>query len=158
MSLHPKVRTALIGACTAALLTGSGLLALPAQAEGPRAPAAVAQRATTAEDAVRTFFTDYYEASRDSVSQEGLTLAQVRERDLTPELDEALTQWTSDHQADPVFRRNALPRSYDLGEKSQADNSAKVLLTMTWNDGTTTDTWYTVDVISKNITGLADTA
>lgn len=155
MSYRPRLRTALIGACTAALLAGSGLLSLPAQAESLRAPAAAAQRPTSSERTIDSFVQEYIYAVNGTQS-EGLNPEQVREKYLSKELDEALTVWGSEPQKNPIFRREAQPKTFDRVETGQADGNAKVVTTYTWEDGTTSDVWFTVGVASQVITGLTD--
>ncbi|WP_405019963.1 hypothetical protein OHV05_27025 [Kitasatospora sp. NBC_00070] len=160
MSYRPRLRTAVIGTCAAALLAGSGLLALPAQAENLKAPAAVTDlRSTRPEQAVASFVGDYWQAVRDGavmVFGESLTADKVREHYLSTELNDALTQWGFDHQVDPIFRKEALPKSYSWAEAGQADGNTKVVLTETWDDDTTTDVWYTVNTKDLTITGITD--
>ncbi|MFE9222483.1 hypothetical protein ACFYN3_40070 [Streptomyces lavendulae] len=155
MSYRPRLRPAVIGVCTVALLAGSGLLALPAQAQG-RPVAASAWRSTSSERTVENFFQDYIYATQGTES-EGLDPLGVRKKYLSAELDDALTVWASEHQADPVFRRSDIPKTFSLVEKEQTDGNAKIVLTMNWEDGTSTDTWYMVGIASQVITGLIPT-
>lgn len=108
MSHRRSLRSLVIGVCTAALVAGSGLLILPAAAETSQAPAVAAARATRAELAVDHFVNQYVFAIQGTQSEGKDSLA-IRKECLTAELDEALTVWGSDHQTDPVFRRNAVP-------------------------------------------------
>ncbi|MFB6521553.1 hypothetical protein [Streptomyces sp. NPDC056401] len=155
MTFRPRLRNTVIGACTAVLLAGSGLLALPAQAASPQAPAAAAQRSTSSERTIDSFVQEYIYAIGASHS-EGLSPADVRKRYLSTGLDEALSQWEFDHKANPVFRREESPKTFDRVETGQADGNAKVVTTYTWEDGTTSDVWFTVGVDSQIITGLTD--
>ncbi|MDD9381492.1 hypothetical protein M8Z33_33560 [Streptomyces sp. ZAF1911] len=155
MSYRPRLRSAVIGACTAALLAGSGLLALPAQAASPQATAASVLRSTSSERTIDAFVQEYIYAVGASHS-EGLSPEQVREKYLSKELDEALTTWGSDQQKNPIFRREESPKAFDRVETGQADGGAKVVTTYTWEDGTKSDVWFTVGVDSQIITGLTD--
>ncbi|CAM5641464.1 hypothetical protein SAVIM338S_06283 [Streptomyces avidinii] len=156
MPYRPRLRAALIGACTAALLaTGSGLLALPAQAEGLQAaPAATAARADSAsETTVRNFFTEYVQAEKEEHPGR-LDPTQVREKYLTPALESALSTWEDREQTDAIFRRNDVPTSWSVVETGTADGHAKLTLTETWGNGSTTDVRYEVDLASQKIDGL----
>ncbi|MER6198114.1 hypothetical protein ABT234_12215 [Streptomyces sp. NPDC001586] len=155
MSYRPRLRSAVIGACTAVLLAGSGLLALPVQAESPQAPAAAALKSTSSERTADSFIQEYIWAVQGS-HNEGLDSYKVRAKFLSKELDEALTQWGSDHQSDPVYRRNEGPKTYSLSETGQANGNAKVIVTYSWENGTSSDIWLTIGVDSQVITGLTD--
>ncbi|WP_033825590.1 hypothetical protein [Kitasatospora sp. MBT63] len=160
MSHRTKLRSAVAAAaCCAALMAGTTLLASPAQA-GSRpaaAPAAaVAHRQTRPEAQVTLFFSDY----RDAVLQqhsEGKSTVDVRKEYLTPELDDALTEWSATHQKDPVFRSQNVPNgcTWRTADTSPEGHST-VILTQTWDDGTTTDVWYQVRLDGLLIDGLTD--
>ncbi|MFI5766557.1 hypothetical protein ACIA8F_37205 [Streptomyces sp. NPDC051563] len=155
MSYRPRLRSAVIGACTAVLLAGTGLLALPAQAGSPQAPAASARMSTRPEMQVRTFVGDYKSAVNGRHA-EGKSPADVRKEYLTTGLDGQLYDWGGAQQKDPVFRRNELPESWSATEKEQANGHAKVVLTQTFENGTTSDVWYQVDTTTLLIDGLTD--
>ncbi|AWZ06795.1 MULTISPECIES: hypothetical protein [unclassified Streptomyces] len=157
MSYRPRLRlrSALIGACTAALLAGSGLLALPAQAESPSAPAAAAQRDTRPEAQALTFL-GYYTDAYNGIHPEGKNRTDVREKYLTKELDTTLTNWAFENQKDPIFRRNEVPKFIDAKEASQANGKAKVVATYSWENGTSSQIWLTVDTNTMDIEGLTD--
>lgn len=157
MSYRPRLRGAVIGACTAALLAGSGLLALPVQAASSQVSAAVAQRSTPSETTSAAFVQEYIWAIGGS-HPDGLDHLKVREKFFSKELDAALFAWEGEHKTNPVFRRDDEPKSYALWEKSQENGDAKVLVTYTWPDDTTSDIWLTIGLASQVITGLADTA
>ncbi|MER5868780.1 hypothetical protein [Streptomyces sp. NPDC002044] len=157
MSHRPHLRSALIGACTAALLAGSGLLALPVQAAGPQSSSQTAaeHRMTRPEMQVTTFFGDYKDAINGRHS-EGHSPAKVREEFLVPKLDADLYQWGADNQKDPIFRRTDVPEGWAVEETGQADGHAKVVLTQTMEDGTTSKVWYQVNLDGLLIDGLTD--
>ncbi|MFJ3724072.1 hypothetical protein ACIPYQ_16070 [Streptomyces sp. NPDC090045] len=164
MSPRPILRSLVIGACTAALMAGSGLLTLTAQAEGrPAASAstavAPARKATRAELKVIEFWEQYYDAANGWHSKGKDTFA-VRKDFLTTELDEALTQWGSDHQTDPVLRSKELPKEATIvtagaGAGLNAGHE-KVVVTQTFENGTTQDVWYQVNLETMIIDGLQD--
>ncbi|MFF4321378.1 hypothetical protein [Streptomyces sp. NPDC001568] len=156
MSHRTSLRHLVIGACTAALAAGSGLLALPAQAETGQAPAAVAARATRAELAVDHFVNQYVFAIQGTQS-EGKDSLTIRKELLTAELDEALTVWGSEHQTDPVFRYNAVPKeSKVVTAGTTIEGHEKVIVTETFEDGTVKDVWYQVNLATMVIDGLQD--
>lgn len=133
-SYGPHLRSAVIGAVTAALLAGSGLMALPAQAESPQAPAASARMLTRPERQVMLFVGDYKDAVNGQHS-EGKSAADVRKEYLNAELDGKLYDWGAANEKDGIFRRNAAPDSWQAVEKEQANGQAKVVLTQTFEDG-----------------------
>lgn len=122
MSYRPRLRSAVIGACTAVLLAGTGLLALPAQAESPRAPASSARMSTRPEMQVMTFV-GYYKDAVNGQHAEGKSPADVRKEYLAAELDGTLYDWGSDHQKDPVFRVNELPESWSAAGEGAGGRS-----------------------------------
>ncbi|MFJ8432093.1 hypothetical protein ACIQ9P_12445 [Kitasatospora sp. NPDC094019] len=126
---------AAIGACALAV-AGAGLLALPAHATGTRSPAtATAVRMPRAEAQVVDFYQQYLDAVREEHS-EGKNPLAVREYFLTPEADDALTVWGSEHQVDPVLRRSELPKGYKTATQGEdADNHSTILVTAVWEDG-----------------------
>ncbi|WP_035798348.1 hypothetical protein [Kitasatospora mediocidica] len=156
MSYRPRFRSAVIGACTTALIAGSGLLALPARAQTQAAATARSLRSTPSERTVADFFQQYEDATRGEQSK-GLDTAQVREEFLTPELDKALSDWGAANMKDPVLRSNDLPQTYSVTPKSEADGHATLVLTENWADGTSTDVWYQVQTATQLIDGLTDT-
>ncbi|MFE6750230.1 hypothetical protein ACFVGM_30565 [Kitasatospora purpeofusca] len=155
-----KLRRALAtAACTAALMSGTVLLGAPAQAGSTAvtAPAATAShRATRPESQIAQFYSDYRDAVLGQHS-EGLNTFDIRKAYLTPALDEALTTWGSEHQADPVFRRQDVPNSatWRTADTSPEGHST-VVLTQTFGDGTTNDVWYQVRLDNLLIDGLTD--
>ncbi|MET3988013.1 hypothetical protein [Streptomyces sp. PvR034] len=153
MSHRTRLRTAVIGACTTAvLLAGSGLLALPAQAESPRGPAVTAARADTASEAtVRQFFKEYKAAQENETDKRP-----IRNKYLTRALQDRLLDWAQTTHEDPVFRRNDVPESWSLVQTGEADGRAKITLTETWDSGTTTDVKYEVIVATQMIDELTD--
>ncbi|MEK2494188.1 hypothetical protein WN990_32035 [Kitasatospora purpeofusca] len=160
MSRSAQLRRALATAvCTAALMSGTVLLSTPAQAGTGTvaAPAAAAShRQTAPERTVTQFFTEYRDATLGQHS-EGLNTFDVRKRFLTTELDDALTVWGSDHQADPVFRGQVVPNgcTWRTADTSPEGHST-VVLTQTFDDGTTSDVRYQVNLESMVIDGLTD--
>ncbi|MGW7345026.1 hypothetical protein [Streptomyces sp. NPDC054854] len=155
MSYRSSLRSLVVGACTAALVAGSGLLALPVQAETHRAPSATAARATRAELAVSDFWQKYWDATNGQHS-EGKNTFDVRKEFLTAELDEALTVWGSDHQLDPVFRSKELPKEAKIVTAGENAGHEKVVVTQSFEDGTTQDIWYQVNLATMIIDGLTD--
>ncbi|GHI86045.1 hypothetical protein [Streptomyces xanthophaeus] len=155
MPLHTQLRTAAIGACTAALLAGSGLLALPVQAQGQQPAAAASARTGRAEMQVASFFQEY-EFATEGKQGEGKSNLQLREEFLTTELDEALTVWGSEHQADPVFREQEMPKSYSTAEGASTATHTRIILTENWADGTSQQVWYQVRLSDLLIDGLTD--
>ncbi|MEU9162533.1 hypothetical protein AB0D29_19935 [Streptomyces sp. NPDC048424] len=159
MSHRPVLRSLVIGACTAALMAGSGMLTLTAQAEGrPAASAGVAPaRMTRAELTVIDFWEQYYDATTGYHGEGKGTLA-VRREHLTAELDEALGQWSSDHQADPVFRSRELPTEAAIVTAGAGVDAGheKVVVTQTFENGTTQDVWYQVNLETRTIDVLQD--
>ncbi|MCX4778058.1 hypothetical protein [Streptomyces sp. NBC_01264] len=155
MSYRPRLRSALIGACTAALLAGPGLLALPAQAESPQAPAAASRMSTRPEMQVMTFLGDYRDAVLGQHS-EGKSTADVRKDFLTSGLDGSLYDWGAANQKDAIFRTNELPSGWSAVEQEQANGHAKVVLTQTFENGTTSEVCYQVNLDGLLIDGLTD--
>ncbi|MFF3013661.1 hypothetical protein [Streptomyces sp. NPDC057939] len=159
MSYRMSLRSAVVGACTAALLAASGLLTLPAQAEAHQAPhaaaAAAAARATRAELAVGEFWQAYRDATNGEHSEGKDTFA-VRKEYLTTELDEALTDWGYKNQTDPVFRSKTLPTFAKIVTAGESAGHEKVVVTQSLEDGTTQDVWYQVNLETMIIDGLTD--
>ncbi|MER6251818.1 hypothetical protein ABT224_10645 [Streptomyces sp. NPDC001584] len=156
MSYRTSLRSLVVGACTAALLSGSGLLALPAQAQPHRTPATVtAARATHAELTVADFWQKYHDAVNGQHS-EGKDSFAVRKEFLTNDLDEALTTWGSEHEMDPVFRADKLPKEGKFASAGENAGHEKVVMTQTFEDGTTQDVWYQVNLETMIIDGLQD--
>ncbi|MEU7600352.1 hypothetical protein AB0B78_21685 [Streptomyces sp. NPDC040724] len=162
MSHRPILRSLVIGACTAALVAGSGLLTLTAQAEGRPAAASTvtsARTETRAELKVIEFWEQYYDAANGWHSEGKDTFA-VRKEFLTAELDEALTVWGSDHQTDPVLRSKELPEEATIvtaGAGAGVDaGHEKVVVTQTFENGTSQDVWYQVNLETMIIDGLQD--
>lgn len=156
MPNRPRLRRAVIGACTTVLLAGSGLLALPVQAAGPQSSSSVAElRQTRPEAQVNTFFGDYRDAIL-SQHSEGKSPADVRKEFLTPKLDGELYDWGAANQKDPIFRQTEVPESWSVTETGQADGHAKVVLTQTLENGTSSTVWYQVNLDGLLIDGLTD--
>ncbi|MFD3945745.1 hypothetical protein [Streptomyces sp. NPDC058579] len=153
MSYRTNLRSLVIGACTAALLAGSGLITLPAQAQ--EAQSISAARSTRAELQVADFWGQYVDATN-AVHSEGKDALTIRKEFLTPELDEALTEWGSANQKDPVFRSQEIPKSADWATAGESNGHEKVVLTQTFEDGTTNVTWYQVHLTTFLIDGLQD--
>jgi len=143
MSYRTKLRGAVVSSCTATLLAGSGLIALPAQAE-PRPTAQVA-----------TFFSAYVDAVTGNSSQSPL---EVREEYLSTALNTELTLWASTHETDPIYRKNEPEKSFSTtGQAAGALGTTDVYLTMRYEDGTSLNVAYTVRDSDLEITGLRDT-
>ncbi|MCM2421134.1 hypothetical protein [Streptomyces sp. RKAG293] len=155
-----KLRSAVIGACTAALVVGAGLFILPAQAQA-QAPsqqavsAATARMSSRAEMQVASFFQDYQDAVQ-GIEHGGKTPVQVREEYLTTELDDALTAWASEHQTDPVLRKQELPKTWSTTESTSTATHTKIIITERWADGTSQDVWYQVRLSDMVIDSLTD--
>ncbi|MFF1411211.1 hypothetical protein ACFVX6_15690 [Streptomyces sp. NPDC058289] len=153
-----KLRGAVIGACTAALVAGAGLLTLPAQAHSQQeqaVPAAGTLMTSRAEQQVASFFQEYQDAVKGQHS-EGSSPAEVRQAFLTTELDDALTAWGSEHQADPVFRAQNLPATWSTTDTDSTDTHTKIIVTENWEDGTSTGVWYQVRLSDLKIDSLTD--
>ena len=156
MSYRTKLRGAVVSTCTVALLAGSGLLTAPAQAIGnqavPAHTATTRHRSSPAEDQVVTFFRHYREAAKGTRAQ---TLLQVEEEFLTPELIKQLAAYASANQVDPVFRQENIPVTYSYADGGAWDLlSHKVILTMNFEDGSSTVMWYKVQDVDRAITNL----
>ncbi|MER7042483.1 hypothetical protein [Streptomyces microflavus] len=158
MFYRPRFRSVTIGACAVALLAGSVLFSVPAQAQSRQSAvtATTVRMQTRAEAQVADFYQQYLDAVRQEHS-EGHDTFTVRKEFLTPELDDALTTWGSEHQVDPILRREEFPTSWSLTDKGEADGHATVLLTQRWADGTAdTNLLYQVRLDTLQIDGLAD--
>ncbi|MFB7054361.1 hypothetical protein ACFCXT_14725 [Streptomyces vinaceus] len=155
MSYRTSLRSLVIGACTAALVAGSGLLTLPAQAEPHATPAASAARATRAELTVGEFWQQYRDATRAEHS-EGKDTVVVRQEFLSATLDAALTDWGAEHQLDPIFRSQEIPTYAKIATADEDAGHEKVVLTESFADGTTKKQWYQVNTSSMLIDGLTD--
>ncbi|MEU9164293.1 hypothetical protein AB0D29_28990 [Streptomyces sp. NPDC048424] len=159
MSYRSSLRGVVVGACTAMLVAGSGLLALPVQAEGhPAATAASASssaRQTAAERTVDAFIRKYQDAVLEQEA-EGKSPMQVREEYLSKELDTALDAWSGEHQVDPIIRRAEMPETYDVNTAGAGDpGQEKVVLTFNWKDGTRNDYSYQVGLSDMIIKGIS---
>ena len=167
MSYRTKLRGAVVGACTLALLTGSGLLitsaaqAAPAVSATHAAPAGSAVHATRARREPRptaqvaAFFLAYQDAVIGHSSQSPM---EVREEYLSTVLNDELTLWESTHQADPIYRKNVGIASFSTtGQAAGALGTTDVYLTMRYTDGTSLNVAYTVRDSDLEITGLRDT-
>lgn len=153
-----KLRGAVIGACTAALVVGSGLLTLPAQAQAHSQQAvstATARMTSRADMQVASFFQDYQDAVQ-GIQRDGKSPLQIREEYMTTELDDALTTWGSDHQTDPVLRAQNLPKTWSTTESTSTATHTKIIITENWADGTSQDVWYQVRLSDLVIDDLAD--
>ncbi|WP_371614037.1 hypothetical protein [Streptomyces sp. NBC_00454] len=83
MPHRTKLRGAVIGACTTALVVGAGLFTLPAQAHSQQAvPAAAARMSSRAEMQV-TEFLQQYEYATEGTQNEGKSQLQIRAGFLT---------------------------------------------------------------------------
>ncbi|MFE2722587.1 hypothetical protein [Kitasatospora sp. NPDC059327] len=160
MSYWMKLRGTLVGACAVTLLAGPGLLSLPAEADGLRVSAAAgasSTRSTRPEQQVYTFFGDYRDAILGQHSQ-GTSAMDVRQEYLTKQLDGALYDWGAANQKDPVFRSQDVPTidySWKTADTSPAGHST-VILTEKFEDGTTKDVWYQVNLDGLLIDGITD--
>ncbi|OKJ06877.1 hypothetical protein AMK19_23040 [Kitasatospora sp. CB01950] len=89
---------------------------------------------TPAEQQVDTFFSKYRDAvlagSPDSARM-------VRDEYLTDDLNARLDQWAEDHGADPVFRAQNVPTSWNVTQGDSGAGHTTVLLTEQWDDGST---------------------
>jgi len=158
MSYRTKLRGAVVGACAVTLLAGSGLLTLPAQAQSQQAVHAASARmpmSSRSEMQVASFFQDYQDAV-EGHQHDGKTPAQIREEYMTTALDDALTTWGSEHQADPVLRKNELPKTWSTKESDSTPTHTKIIVTENWADGTSQDVWYQVRLSDLVIDGLTD--
>ncbi|MFF3210826.1 hypothetical protein ACFYYB_09180 [Streptomyces sp. NPDC002886] len=135
MSYRPRLRSTVIGACTAALLAGSALASVPAQAQSPRTSATATVRMERAEAAVITFFQAYLDATNGSHSEGKDTFA-VRKELLTSRLDDELYKWEGDHQTHGIFRRNVPVTTFSTVYKgTSTEGIATVDLTEKFEDG-----------------------
>ncbi|MFD9592648.1 hypothetical protein ACFWA9_07785 [Kitasatospora sp. NPDC059973] len=152
-----KLRGAVIGACTASLLVGAGLATLPAQAQdrGTAAAAARTLRSSRPDMQVATFYQEYLDAVN-GIQHEGKNTYAIREEYLSKELDEALTVWGSEHQVDPVVRRNEMPKTWSTTESDSTETHTKIIVTERWEDGTQQDVWYQVRLSDLVIDSLTD--
>ncbi|WP_405488012.1 hypothetical protein [Streptomyces sp. NBC_00096] len=149
-----KLRGAAIGVCTAALVVGTGLFTLPAQAQSPQAaPAAAAMREERATAEVAEFFQKYLDAVNQVSAQ---TPFQVREEFLSADLDKELTVWGSEHKTDPVLRENKIPKTWSTTDGLKTETEMKVIITQRWEDGTSRDVWYQVRLSDLVIVSLSD--
>ncbi|CAM5641505.1 hypothetical protein SAVIM338S_06284 [Streptomyces avidinii] len=157
MSFRPTLRTTVTGACAAALLAGSALLALPAQAESRQSPmTASVHREERAEAEVSEFFQQYLDAAVNGNHKDGLSPSAVRQEFLTPALDQALDAWEGEHAVNPVFRRNESIKSWTTAYKGLLNGHLTVDLTERWKDGSpNTVVRYTLTNDLK-IDGLTD--
>jgi hypothetical protein len=142
MSHRTKLRTAVVGACTAALLTGSSLLTLPVQAE------------SRAEAQVNAFFSQY----RDAVLGQNPNQdpREVEEEFLTPDLITQLDAYAKANDADPVFRAQNVPDSWSLSYQGSGAGHSTVVLTENWAGGPSQDVWYQVRLPNLIIDNLQD--
>ncbi|MGV9267577.1 hypothetical protein ACWDRR_23295 [Kitasatospora sp. NPDC003701] len=154
MSYRSKLRGVVVGACTAALVAGSGLLALPVQADSRAASAAAlrAPQASRAEVQVNAFFSQYRSAVLGQNPNQNPR--EVRQEFLTPELDTALDTWAADNQADPVFRAQNVPANWSVAYGGSGAGHSTVILTEYWRDGSTTTVWYQVRLSDLRINDL----
>ncbi|MFI9099774.1 hypothetical protein ACIGXA_04560 [Streptomyces fildesensis] len=153
-----KLRGAVIGACTAALVVGSGLLTLPAQAQAhsqQAVSAATARMTSRADMQVASFFQDYQDAV-EGHQHDGKTPPQIREEYMTTELDDALGTWSSEHKLDPVLRKNEMPKTWSTTESTSTATHTKIIITENWADGTSQDVWYQVRLSDLVIDDLSD--
>ncbi|MER5257062.1 MULTISPECIES: hypothetical protein [unclassified Streptomyces] len=154
-----KLRGAVIGACTAVLVVGSGLTTLPAQAQAQapseQAATATAVMSSPAEQQVASFFQNYLDASNGH-QIDGKSPAEIRREYLTSELDDALTVWGSEHQANPIFRRDEVIKSWSTTESDSTTTHTKIIITERWEDGTSQDVWYQVRLSDMVIDDLKD--
>ncbi|MGP9022495.1 hypothetical protein ACT1U9_29340 [Streptomyces sp. BR1] len=135
----------------AALLGLAG--ALPVAAEPVPVPATATLSAPGAQDQVDTFLTAYRNARLGTT--EDATPAEVRDKYLTKDLNQALTTWATGHQgADPVFRAPNVPASWTL--KPTGTDGSHFVVTEKWGDGTSADVAYTVRPGDLMITAIAD--
>ncbi|MFJ8432098.1 hypothetical protein ACIQ9P_12470 [Kitasatospora sp. NPDC094019] len=157
MAHRTKLRVTITGACAAMLLAGIAPLTLPAQAVGHHVSAGrTAQEDPRARRQVESFISEYHEATLGQ-HHEGKNTITVRSEYLTPELDEALTAWTEEHKADPVYRRNEIDtQSGAVDAGSDLAGHEKIVLTMTFEDGTSADVWYQVRTDNYLIDGPQD--
>ncbi|MFI5987838.1 hypothetical protein ACIBEA_44185 [Streptomyces sp. NPDC051555] len=142
-------------AVTGALLAGPGLLAMPAQAAGHTAHLSAAAASTRGEFQVNAFFAAYRDAIRGE-SADGKTPAEVRAVYLTSELDAKLTDWASKHDADPVFRAQNVPSGWTVRAGVDTAESFSVIVTETYDGGTSQEVLYTVRASDLVITDLQD--
>ncbi len=154
LSYKLKLRGAVVGACTAALVVGSGLLAVPAQAGGPTAAAAVrAPQLTRVELKVETFFRHY----RDAVEgQRAQTPREVEEEYLTTDLITKLDAYAKANEVDPVFRGQNIPASWDVKAGDSSAGHTTVILTESFDGSPSQDVWYQVRLSDLVIDGLQD--
>ncbi|MEV0191280.1 hypothetical protein AB0I39_22400 [Kitasatospora purpeofusca] len=157
MAHRTKLRITITGACAAMLMAGITPLTLPAQAVGHHVSAGrTAQEDPRARRQVEGFISEYHDATL-QVHHEGKNTITVRSEYLTPELDEALAAWTEEHGVDPVFRRDEVDKySAAVDAGSDLAGHEKIVLTMTFEDGTSTDVWYQVRTDNYLIDGLQD--
>ncbi|MER5861963.1 hypothetical protein [Kitasatospora sp. NPDC002040] len=162
MSHRTKLRGAVAAlACTAALMAGSTLLSLPAQAENRSAAATAPAAAPSTRQMMPTtqielFLRDYLDAINGQHS-EGHSPAKVREDHLTKKLDAALTDWGVAHQADPIFRAQNLPTGWSLRDAdSSPEGHATVIVTENFESGTTIDVWFQINLDGRLIDGITD--
>ncbi|MFD7096736.1 hypothetical protein [Streptomyces xanthophaeus] len=136
MTYRPRLRSAVIGACAAALLAGSGLLALPAQAESLQSPTTASQlREERAEAETASFFQDYLDAVN-GIQHDGKDTFAIRKEYLSPELNGDLDEWEGVHKVNPIFRRSEVVKSWTTAYKGLgADGKHTVDLTERWEDG-----------------------
>ncbi|MFD9572659.1 hypothetical protein ACFWBI_22775 [Streptomyces sp. NPDC059982] len=150
------LRGAVIGACTMALVAGAGLLTLPVQAQDRgTVPVAGTLKSSRADMQVATFYQEYLDAVN-GIQHEGKNTYAIREEYLSKELDEALTVWGSDHQRDPVVRRNEMPKSWSTTESTSTETHTKIIVTERWEDGTSQDVWYQVRLSDLVIDSITD--
>jgi hypothetical protein len=142
MSHRTKLRTAVVGACTAALLAGSSLLTLPVQAE------------SRAEAQVNAFFSQY----RDAVLGQNPNQdpREVEEEFLTPDLITQLDAYAKANDADPVFRAQNVPDSWSLSYQGSGAGHSTVILSEYWAGGPRQDVWYQVRLANLVIDNLQD--
>ncbi|MFD9373154.1 hypothetical protein ACFWA6_36415 [Streptomyces sp. NPDC060020] len=154
---RPILRSLVVGACTAALVACSGLLTLTAQAEGRQTASAgvTSARTTSAEWKVIDFWEQYYDAAT-GYHSEGKDTLTVRKEFLTTELDAAITAWSSEHRLEPVFRNKALPTEARIVTAGEHAGHEKIVVTQTFEDGTTQDVWYQVNLETMVIDDLQD--
>ncbi|QNA76939.1 hypothetical protein C8250_038285 [Streptomyces sp. So13.3] len=156
MTYRSKLRGAVIGACTAALVASCGLLVLPAQAADGAAPATVAavRQESNAVKRVTAFY-DQYRAAVEGTNP-AMNPREVRNEFLTPALNHKLDAWAETNVADPVFRAQNVPADRSVRYEGSGAGHATVVVTEYWGSGSPTEVWYRAPLDGSRISDLTD--
>ncbi|MFJ1649601.1 hypothetical protein [Streptomyces sp. NPDC088258] len=148
LALAPATALAL---CSGAAATAVAPAALPARAVTLPAAHPEAAPEANAVQTVTAFFDQY---KRAALGAGPYTPQEVRDRFLTPDLNEKLDAWAAEHDADPVFRAQNVPQRRSVAREAGDPDSTKVLVTEYFSGGAPTKVRYTVSHSTDRIVAI----